>query len=186
MNFLKKNWRNILFLAAIVLLLVPQTAMPIKVFFNRLVALSPSEVVEEERVALKDYQWNLTTLHGEGLNFSRSEGKVILVNLWATWCPPCVAEMPSMQKLHDTYGSRVDFYFVTSEANEKPYGFITKNEYNFPVYIELQVAPAALRSRSIPATYIISKNGTIVIDQKGAANWNSKKVHEVLDALLLE
>jgi hypothetical protein len=46
--------------------------------------------------------------------------------------------------------------------------------------------PEVLRSKSIPATYIISKDGTIVIDEKGAANWNSKKVHQVLDGLLAE
>lgn len=186
MNFLKKNWKNILFIVVIALFLIPQTGMPIKVFFNRMMAFSPSEVDEAERVILKDYDWNLSTLSNEPINFSQSEGKVVVVNLWATWCPPCVAEMPSMQKLYESYGDRVDFYFVTSEANEKPLKFIKKNEYSFPVYRETQATPEVLRSRSIPATYIISKNGTIVIDEKGAANWDSEKVYRVLDGLLAE
>ena len=186
MNFLKKNWSNILFIVVIALFLIPQTGMPIKVFFNRMIAFSPSEVDETERVVLKEYDWSLTTLNSEPINFSQSEGKVVVVNLWATWCPPCVAEMPSMQKLYDSYGDRVDFYFVTSEANEKPLKFIQKNGYNFPVYRESQATPEVLRSRSIPATYIISKDGTIVIDEKGVANWNSEKVHRVLDGLLAE
>jgi thiol-disulfide isomerase/thioredoxin len=186
MSFLKKNWKNILFAVVIALLLIPQTAMPIKVFFNRMMAFSPSEVDETERVVLSEYNWNLTTLDGKLVNFSQSESKVVVVNLWATWCPPCVAEMPSMQKLYESYGDRVDFYFVTSEAIEKPLKFIQKNEYSFPVYRESQAAPEVLWSRSIPATYIISKDGTIVVDEKGAANWNSEKVHQVLDGLLAE
>ena len=186
MSFFKKNWKNILFVMLIALLLIPQTGMPIKVFFNRMMAFSPSEVDETERVVLNEYNWNLTTLDNKPVNLSQSEGKVVVVNLWATWCPPCVAEMPSMQKLYESYGNRVDFYFVTSEANEKPLKFIQKNEYSFPVYRESQATPEVLKSRSIPATYIISKDGTIVIDEKGAANWNSDKVHQVLDGLLAE
>jgi thiol-disulfide isomerase/thioredoxin len=185
-NFLKKNWKNILFAVVIALLLIPQTGMPIKVFFNRMIAFSPSEVKEEERIVLHEYDWNLTTLDNKRVNFSQSEGKVVIVNLWATWCPPCVAEMPSMQKLYESYGDRVDFYFVTSEANEKPLKFIQKHEYSFPVYRESQVTPEVLRSRSIPATYVISKDGTIIMDEKGAANWNSEKVHQLLDTLLEE
>jgi thiol-disulfide isomerase/thioredoxin len=160
--------------------------MPIKVFFNRMMAFSPSEEDKTERVVLSQYKWNLVTLDNKQVNFSQSEGKGVVVNLWATWCPPCVAEMPSMQKLYESYGDIVDFYFVTSEASEKPLNFMQKNEYSFPVYRETQATPQVLRSRSIPATYIISKDGTIVIEEKGAANWNSEKVHQVLDALLAE
>ena len=186
MNFFSKNWKNILFVLAIALLLIPQTGMPIKVFFNRIMAFSPSKIDETERVILDEYNWELRTLNNKPVNFSQSEGKVILLNLWATWCPPCVAEMPSMQKLYESYGNRVDFYFVTSEANEKPLNFLQKNEYSFPVYRESRAMPEVLRSRSIPSTYVISKDGTIVIDKKGAANWNSEKVHQVLDDLLAE
>jgi thiol-disulfide isomerase/thioredoxin len=186
MTFLKKNWKNILFVLVISLLLIPQTGMPIKVFFNRIMAFSPSKVDEAERVVLHEYNWNLKTLDNKPVNFQQSEGQVVIVNFWATWCPPCVAEMPSLLKLYESYGDRVDFYFITSEVNEKPLEFIQKNEYSFPVYRESQATPEVLRSRSIPATYVISKNGTIVIDEKGAANWNSEKVHQVLDGLLAE
>ena len=91
-----------------------------------------------------------------------------------------------MQKLYDAYGDKVDFYFVTSEVNNKPQKFIEKHGYTFPVYVETEGTPEILRSRSIPATYVISKDGTIVIDEKGAADWDSEKVHQVLDALLAE
>ncbi len=184
MKFLRKNWENLIFLVVISLLLIPQTGMPIKVLVNRLLAFSPSEVSVEKVRILEGYDWNLTSMGGDELNFSRSEGKVVLVNLWATWCPPCVAEMPSLQKLYDQYGDRVDFYFVSSETSEKLENFLQKKKYNFPVYIESNAPPAMLQTRAVPTTYLISKEGKVVINETGAANWNSKKVHVILDALL--
>ena len=186
MGILKKNWKNTLFLIFVGLLLIPKTAMPIKVFVNRLIAFSPSEVNIEERLVFQDYNWNLTNLDNRPLNFSRSEGKVVIVNLWATWCPPCIAEMPSFQKLFDVYGDRVDFYFITNESNDRPAMFLKENNFDFPVYIASDAGPEALRSRSIPASYVISKGRTVVINEKGAANWNSDKVHTILDRLLAE
>jgi thiol-disulfide isomerase/thioredoxin len=184
MTFLKKNWGNILFFAFIILLFIPQTGMPIRVFINRIIAFSPSEVDEEDVVVLEDYQWSLTSLDGDRVNLSNSEGKVILVNLWATWCPPCVAEMPSLQKLYNKYGEDVAFYFVSSESPDRLSAFLQKKGYDFPVYIEKQAPPKLLQSRSLPSTFVISKEGRIVIYKTGSADWNNTKVHDILDRLL--
>ena len=184
MKFLKKNWGNIIFLLVISLLLIPQTGMPIKVLMNRIVAFSPSEVNALEAVVIEDYDWHLKGLDGDSINLSESKGKVILVNLWATWCPPCVAEMPSLQKLYNRYRGKVDFYFVSSEETEKLQNFLQKKDYNFPVYVENESPPKILQTQSIPTTYLISKEGKIVISETGAANWDSEKVHTIVDALL--
>ncbi len=186
MHFIKKNWSNILFALVIVLLIIPQTGMPIKVFVTRLIAFSPSEVDEKDIVVLNDYRWNLTKLEGSQVNFVQSKGKVTLINLWATWCPPCVAEMPSLQKLYNRYGDRVDFYFVSSEESPRLQKFLQKKEYDLPVYIERHAPPALLQTTSIPTTYVISKSGQIVVNETGAADWNSEKVYEILDALVQE
>ena len=186
MNFLKKNWSNLLFAVIIALLLIPQTSMPIKVFFSRLTAMSPSEVDKKDSVILTEYHWNLTSLDGKKVDFTQSEARVTLVNLWATWCPPCVAEMPSLQKLYDSYGDKVDFYFISSEAPEKLQKFLQKKGYNFPVYLETKRPPAVLQTKSIPRTFLISKEGKIVIDESGAADWNSEKVKKIMDELISE
>src|SRR5690606_8413203 len=101
MNFLKKHWSNLLFFALLILLVFPQTRMPIQVFVQRLISFSPSEKSVEEREILQDYNWNLQQLNSKEINLSQSKGKVAIVNFWATWCPPCIAEMPSFQKLYD-------------------------------------------------------------------------------------
>lgn len=160
--------------------------MPIQVFVQRLISFSPSEKAESKRETLEDYNWNLQLLDNEEINFSSSKDKVVIVNFWATWCPPCVAEMPSFQKLYDSYGERVDFYFVTSEKPEKVQKFIDKNEYTFPIFIQSYEAPQKLQSNVLPTTYLISKSGEIVVDETGAADWNSKKMRVLLDKLLSE
>tara|TARA_R110002072_G_scaffold16233_3_gene63887 strand:- start:78567 stop:79130 length:564 start_codon:yes stop_codon:yes gene_type:complete len=185
-SFLKKNVSTILILIFLALLFIPQTGMPIRVFFNRLIAFSPSEIDTDEQVELSDYNWPLRSLEGENKNLETSEGKVVLVNIWATWCPPCVAEMPSMQKLFDAYKDQVDFYFVSLENPETIQRFMTKKNYTFPAFTTNNVFPKELETGTFPTTYVISKSGKIVIDKEGAADWNSDAVHQTLDALLAE
>lgn len=185
-KFLKKQWSNILFVMFLALLILPQTRMPIQVFAQRILSFSPSEKSEKERETLQEYSWNLQKLDARKINFSQSKGKVAIVNFWATWCPPCVAEMPSFQKLYDDYGDSVDFYFVTSETPEKIVTFMEKNDYQLPVFIQTQVAPQQLVSNVLPTTYVISKTGKIAVDEEGTANWNSKKMRALLNRLLNE
>jgi len=185
-SFFKKNWSNLLLVVVILLLFIPQTAMPIKVFFSRLLSFSPSEIAAEKRVVLDSYDWDLVGLDGERTNFSTSEGKVTLINFWATWCPPCLAEMPSLQDLYDSYGDRVDFYFVTMEDAERVSKFLEKHGYSIPAYIPMEEVPALLKNNSLPTTFLISKNGEIVMEKSGAANWNSSSTRAILDTLLSE
>lgn len=186
MDFLKKNWSNILLIAFIILLFIPQTRKPIQVGLNRLISFSPSTVSEEEREDLENYNWDLRDLNGETTNFRRSIGKVTIINMWATWCPPCIAEMPSFQKLYNDYGDKVDFYFVSSEEEEKLRNFVEKKNYQLPVYQPLSVPPQKMQSRSLPTTYLLSRSGKIVVDKKGSANWNDSGFRKILDELLEE
>lgn len=186
MSFLKKNWGNLLILAFIALLFIPQTGLPIKVFVNRLIAFSPSEIKAEKRETIAGYGWHLTSLENETVNFSQSEGRVAVINFWATWCAPCVAEMPAFQALYDAYGDKVDFYFVSTEKRETLEKFLQKKELALPVYMQTTKAPEGMRTLSLPTTYVLSKEGSIVMKKTGAANWNGDKVHRTLDALLLE
>lgn len=158
--------------------------MPIQVFVQRIIAFSPSTLSEEKRVSLTDFSWNLREINGANANLNASKEKVILINLWATWCPPCVAEMPSLQALYDDYGDRVDFYFVSNEKSEIIAKFLQKNNYTFPVYQSLESPPAGLQSNALPTTYVIDKKGTILIKKTGVADWNSKKMRALLEDLL--
>ncbi|XLS30351.1 TlpA family protein disulfide reductase [Flavobacteriaceae bacterium M23B6Z8] len=176
---------NAILIIGVLLLLYPPTANPIKVFAWKVLALTPFVRAESDRTQLTDYEWKLKEITtSEVVNLSDSKDNVILINLWATWCPPCIAEMPDLQALYNDYKDKIHFFFVTNDDAARVFPFMEKNQYDFRVYNELSEIPDELYSRSIPATYLISQNGQIVIEKKGAADWNSKTVRDAIDQLL--
>ena len=185
MNFKlnRKSISNIIFVIAIAILLYP----PSREWFMRQIAFSPSIESSTEVEKLDSYNWTLNGLNTDSLNFKELEGKVVFVNFWATWCPPCRAEMPMIQKLYNDYKDKITFVFVTSEDKSKVETFFDKNNYNLPAYNSVTVPPTKFtETNSIPATYLIDKKGNIRINETGAANWNSDKVRDLIDQLLLE
>ncbi|NNL15980.1 MAG: TlpA family protein disulfide reductase [Flavobacteriaceae bacterium] len=181
----KSRIRNTIFVVIIALMIIPQTRTPIQTFIQKGIAMiSPSVIKEGKRKALNSYNWQLLDLEGSTISFNKSKDNVVLINFWATWCPPCIAEMPSLHKLYDDYKDKVDFYFVSNEEEEVLNKFLKKNDYDFKVQIPKTKYPEAFDVSSIPRTFLIDKKGNIVIDKTGAANWNSDKVRATIDALL--
>lgn len=186
MQFLRKNWSSLLLILLILLLVFPQTRMPIQITLNRIFSFAPSEVAAEEREVLEDYQWQLKKIEGSVENLKDSEGEVIVINLWATWCPPCIAEMPAFQELYNDYKNKVNFYFISSEKEEKLKTFLQKRNLSVPVYQPLTEGPELLQSRSLPTTYVISRKGEVVVKKIGAANWNDEDFRKLLNNLISE
>lgn len=185
MKISKSQRSNIIFLVIILLIVIPQTRQPIQVFLQKGLAMfSPSVIDEEDRVVLTDYNWQLVDENGLAYNFNDARGKVVFINFWATWCPPCIAEMPSMEKLYQDYKDDVDFLFVSNETQEVISKFKKKNDYEFLVHASLTANPEQLETSSIPRTFVLDQQGNIVIDKSGAADWNSKSVRKLLDDLL--
>lgn len=184
MKLNKSQIQNIIFLAVIVVILFTPLGTEIKVQMNRLLAFSPSVVQFEDQEKVNTYHWDLQSLEGNAFNFTQTKGEVVLLNFWATWCPPCIAEMPSMQELYNHYGDQITFVFVSQEPKEKIQGFLDKHQYNFPVYQAISSPPTIFSYKSIPQTYLIDKAGNIVINKNGAANWNSQSVRQTISELL--
>lgn len=182
--FIKKHWSTLFFFVFLLLILIPQTGTPIRVFMNRMISFSPSVIDENDREQLTSYSWSLLDEKGERVDFKQSEGHVVLVNIWATWCPPCIAELPALENLYNQMGAEVDFYFVTSEAPDTVKSFLAKKGFDIPVYFPLDRTPKELETGSLPTTYLIDAKGAIVIKKKGAANWDSDSVLEQIKKLL--
>ena len=182
----KFNIRDILFVLFIVVLLIPQTRAPIQVALNKLkVAVwSPSIESIGGQQKLMPFKYQLSNLNNEEVIISVGEGNVTFLSYWATWCPPCLAEMPSIQELYRDYGDKVEFLLLTQEDPQVVQRFLNKKEYDLPAYFPQMNAPELLRSKSIPTNYIIDAQGTILIKETGAADWNSTKVRTLLDGLL--
>ncbi|MCK0125060.1 TlpA family protein disulfide reductase [Gelidibacter sp. F2691] len=185
MKISKSQRNNIIFLGIILIMIIPQTRQPIQVFLQKGLAMfSPSIVDEEDRITLTDYNWQLVDENGLRYDFNEAKGKVVFINFWATWCPPCIAEMPSMEKLYQDYKDDVVFLFVSSEQQEVISKFKQKNDYDFLVHASITANPVQLETSAIPRTFVINQQGHILIDKTGAADWNSKKVRALLDELL--
>ena len=172
------------FVLVVAVLIIPQTRKPIQIFLNKGMALiSPSVESKGQLTALKSYNWKLMDETGHVFNFEQIKGKVVLINFWATWCPPCIAEMPGLQKLYNDYHNGIVFLFVTTDRYEVVDEFLKKNAYTFKVYRPLN-GEGPFEVPSIPRTFLIDRKGNIVIDESGAANWNSDKVRTTIDGLL--
>jgi thiol-disulfide isomerase/thioredoxin len=187
MKLKKSQVYNIIFLVIIILLIVPQTRKSIQIGINQVKALfGPSISSNSEKETLNSYELLLKDDQGNIYDFNRAQNEVVFVNLWATWCPPCIAELPSMEKLYSDYGDRVKFLFVSNEEQSRVQKFLQRKEMTIPSYQPQNQLPEQLYSKSIPATFIIGKDGTIHVDERGAANWNSGEVRDLLDRLLAE
>jgi len=141
-----------------------------------------------DRVESFDYNFNIKTLTGKPIDFTQFRGKVVLINLWATWCGPCRAEMPSIQKLYDQIDQeKIKFVILSLDKDEdlpKIRKYVEKYDYTFPVYQPKGFLPSQLSVPSIPTTFIIDPNGTIVSKKVGSTNFNTGKFKNYLEGLV--
>ena len=181
--FNKRIISNVIFGLAIVLLLYP----PTREWGMRQIAFAPSIKKIENTERIGSYHCNLEGLNSPNLNFNKFENKIVFVNFWATWCPPCRAEMPMIQNLYNDYKGKIAFVFVTNENWATVEEFYKKYSYSLPSYNSISLPPKELtKTNSIPASYLIDQKGNIIISKTGAANWNSNKVRKLIDDLLKE
>jgi len=149
--------------------------------------LKPPASFTDQRVSLYEQSdgWSVRTFEGEEVELSRYRGKVVFLNFWATWCPPCVMEMPNIQNLYDSLkNEEVAFLLISKEEKETVQTFIEEKDYNFPVYLSKGKIPNAVRSNSIPATYILDREGVIVFKHTGSAKWDDESCSRFLRSLL--
>jgi len=115
-------------------------------------------------------------------------GKVIVVNFWATWCVPCVKEMPSFESLYRRYRSQgLTLLAVSLDKGDstKVQEFADKYKLSFPILLDTEgVAEKLYPSFSIPFTYVIDKQGRVVARVDGAKNWESSETFEAVEHLL--
>ncbi|MGB5321044.1 TlpA family protein disulfide reductase [Lutimonas sp.] len=185
MKFIRKHLSNILFFGFIIFMFTPY-GLPVRATLIKAVSFVTTrvfsmEIDKEDQVYLNDFNWQLQDRKGQEVNLKTFKGQVIVVNLWATWCPPCVAEMPSFQKLYNDYGDKVIFLFIANDDPDKVDRFLAKNGYELPVFFQTSSAPEAMSSNALPTTYIINSKGSIVASKIGAADWNSNRVRSLLD-----
>jgi len=131
------------------------------------VALSPASVsYAAPQLALTDVQGNPTSL-------DEYRGKVVLLNNWATWCPPCKAEMPELQAYYTTH-ARDGFVVIAIESGEPANtvaNFVLQNGLSFPVWLDPHgAALEALQNWDLPSSYVMDQEGIVRMSWTGSIN----------------
>lgn len=158
-------------------------------------AQAPSEAerafLEAKIRLLKERQdpieFTLPLLSGGRAALSSFRGKVVLLNFWATWCPPCRSEMPSMEVLYKRLNSKgLEILAVDSgEDAATVQQFIRENSHTFPVLLDSDNKVSSQYGiRAIPTTYIIDREGKIIGVVRGAIKWDEPKLIAAFEALL--
>jgi thiol-disulfide isomerase/thioredoxin len=139
-----------------------------------------ADAVAEKSPANFDYNFTIKDLQGNAVSFDQYKGKVVFINLWATWCGPCKAEMPGIQKLAEKLKDEPIAFVMLSVDKEvalpKVTAYLEKNEYTFPVFMRQGNLTEQLQVPSIPTTFIVSKEGKILVKEVGTRNYNTKKM----------
>lgn len=131
-----------------------------------------------------DYSWALLDLDDRPVKFSDYQGKAVFLNVWATWCPPCVREMPSIAALAaDPRMKDVAFVCVSADASSGTVKRFLEGK-GWPMRVlRAPGLPEVFATEGIPATFLIAPDGKIVSREEGARNWHTPEVVSLLETL---
>jgi len=132
-----------------------------------------------------DYDWMLVNLDGKKVALSEFKGRVIYLRLWATWCIHCREELPSIQRLYETFKDQdVAFVIATYEDEAIIKSYLSKYKIRLPIFRYKTVLPSVFKNKRLPVTFIIDRKGDIVYEHVGAAKWDDESVVTFLRGLL--
>lgn len=131
-----------------------------------------------------DFDWRLVDLDGRETTLGAFRGKPLFLNLWATWCGPCIMEMPSIARLAASPRMKdVAFVLVSDEPIEAVRAYAQSSGLALPFYHAAEPPPPPLASQAIPATFLIAPDGRIVKRQLGATEWDGSATIDLLESL---
>lgn len=132
---------------------------------------------------------NLALLDQDGnkIDLSELKGKVVFMNFWATWCPPCRAEMPSINTLYNELKEQKDIVFLIVDIDnqmEKSLKYMQDSKFQLPVHVATTNIPTSYLGQSVPTTVVLDKKGAIVYRHEGMADYNSTEFKNYMKELM--
>ena len=128
-------------------------------------------------------KWQLTDLDGNDIDLAALKEKVVFVNTWATWCTPCVVEMPTIESLADEFADRdMAFLIVSTEPVDTVAPFVEERGWDLPIYTAKRVPPL-FQTRAIPATFVLDETRRVVYAHVGSALWDTQSAIEYFNSL---
>jgi thiol-disulfide isomerase/thioredoxin len=156
-------------------------------------ARADNRVMEELAIVrfeekIKAQNFILTSLEGNEVSLEDYRGKIVLLNFWATWCPPCRAEMPSMEKLYKKFKDK-DFTILAIDVQEDANSvkiFREKYKLNFPILLDSDGSVQQFYGViSLPTTYLVDREGNIIGGAIGARDWANESAFLLINQLLI-
>ena len=173
---------DIIAISALVILIVGG------VWFSLKKENEPERIKELEQMRQGEFQFSFIDLNQEQRSLDQYYGKVVLVNLWATWCSPCVEELPSLLKLAQKFQKELVVIAVSEESIKDIQKFFTQwpqPTRNFILSTSLDIQKT-FAPQALPESYLLDKKGRLFLKILGSRNWNnlewSQKIKELIQS----
>ncbi len=179
-RFIRKNGFTMLMLVFIGLMLVSPDAKSFVLRQLMATGLFNASIDKKDELAIsqKNTDFDFVDEKGNIQNTSSLRGKVVFINFWASWCPPCRAEFPSIQTLYTQFKDNPHIFFLTlNEDNNIAIGkaYLDKENFSIPMYQSNGHVPDEIYSGALPTTIVLDKKGKIRFHHAGFANYASEK-----------
>src|SRR5690606_783947 len=147
------------------------------------------EVAAEINTVTHNREILFKNMNDEVVELSDQKGKVVFINFWATWCPPCIAEMPTINKLYSNFRDNENVMFMMVDVDNDPIKsqkFMDKRKFDLPVYIPASPIPASYMGGAIPTTLVLNKYGQVVFKHEGMGDFSNAEFKDFVNQLIEE
>jgi len=190
--WIRKNWSTLILAALFIVLLVSPDAkawLMRQMIATGIFNSSIKDSTATDKTESASVNFKVTDEKGEVINTSQLKGKVVFINFWASWCPPCRAEFPSIQKLYEKYKTHPDMVFLTINLDDNPElgkVYLSDNQFTIPFLTPVQDIPKEYYRGSLPTTVVLDKQGKIRLHHTGMADYSKASFYDQMDLLLKE